>query len=231
MPVPDRREAVDRHLLRDTAYTALRDAIVEGTLAPGEVLHDNELCEWLALSRTPVRAALMRLHDDGLVELAPQRYTRVACVSRRDVREMFPLLAAVHGLATELAVPRLTKPDLTVLQRENETLVAALRERNAPAAYAADERFHAVFVRVSANREIARSLAPLSARLARLERLVTDILPGRRSVAQHQAIATRAAAGDARAAASAARENWMTLGALLDRSLAGAEPAQPTTSS
>jgi DNA-binding GntR family transcriptional regulator len=231
MPVPDRREAVDRHLLRDTAYTALRDAIVDGTLAPGEVLHDHELCKWLALSRTPVRAALMRLHDDGLVELAPQRYTRVASMSRTDVREMFPLLAAVHGLATELAVPRLAKADIALLQRENETLVAALRERDASAAYAADERFHAVFVRVAANREIERSLGPLTARLARFERLATDALPGRRSVAQHQAIATRAAAGDARGAASAARENWMTLGALLDRALASADGPQPTTSS
>lgn len=222
MPVPERREAVDRHLLRDTAYAALRDAIVDGTLAPGEVLHDSELCEWLALSRTPVRAALMRLHDDGLVEMAPQRYTRVSELSRRDVRQMFPLLAAVHGLATELATPALTPADVAKLRRENEAFVAALRGRDAAGAYAADDRFHAVFVRAAANREVERSLAQLGGRVARLERLVTRALPGRRSVAQHEAILVRAASGDASGAASAARENWMTLGALLDRSLAGA---------
>jgi DNA-binding GntR family transcriptional regulator len=221
MPVPDRREAVDRHLLRDTAYSALREAIVEGTLAPGEVLHDHELCQWLALSRTPVRAALMRLHDDGLVELEPQRYTRVACVSRRDIRDMFPLLAAVHGLATELAVARLTETDLARLRHENEAMVGALRDRDPRAAYAADERFHAIFVRVAANRDVARTLASLGARLARLERVAKDVLPGRRSAAQHEAMVARASIGDARGAASAARENWMTLGALLDRSLAG----------
>jgi DNA-binding GntR family transcriptional regulator len=224
MPVPDRREAVDRHLLRDTAYTALREAIVDGTLAPGEVLHDGELCDWLALSRTPVRAALMRLSDDGLIEMAPQRYTRVTPLDRRDVREMFPVLAAVHGLATEMAVPRLGPAEHERLRRENAAFVAALAERDAAAAYSADERFHAAFVRAAGNREIVRSLDRLTCRLARLERLVTRALPGRRSVAQHEAIVDRAASGDARGAASAARENWLTLGTLLDRSLAAAAP-------
>ena len=56
----------------------LREAIVDGTLAPGEQLHDEELCGWLGLSRTPVRDALRRLRDEGLVEMAPQRFTRVA---------------------------------------------------------------------------------------------------------------------------------------------------------
>ena len=60
MPVPQQRGTLDRHLLRDEAYAALRDAIVAGTLAPGEQLHDAELCAWLGLSRTPVRNALAR---------------------------------------------------------------------------------------------------------------------------------------------------------------------------
>ena len=51
---------------------------MDGTLAPGERLRDQELCEWLGLSRTPVREALSRLEQDGLVETAPQRYTQVA---------------------------------------------------------------------------------------------------------------------------------------------------------
>ena len=62
--------------------TRLCEAIVDGTLAPGEVLHDDELCAWLGLSRTPVRDALRRLRDEGLVEMAPQRFTRVASLTR-----------------------------------------------------------------------------------------------------------------------------------------------------
>jgi DNA-binding GntR family transcriptional regulator len=220
MPVPDRPAGVERQLLRDTAYAALRDAIVVGTLAPGEHLHDAELCSWLSLSRTPVRDALAHLRDDGLVEMAPQRYTRVTPLTRREVCELVPVLAAVHALATELAVPRLAAEDLATLQAENERFVTALRERDTTRAFDADDRFHAVCVGRASNREIIRVLDRLTPRLQRLEQLVPEAMPGRRSVAQHQAIASRAAAGDAAGAASAVRENWMTLGAVIDRALA-----------
>jgi DNA-binding GntR family transcriptional regulator len=220
MPVPQDREAVDRHLLRDTAYDRLCDAIVEGTLAPGESLHDGELCGWLGLSRTPVRDALSRLRDEGLVEMAPQRFTRVATISVRDVYEVVPLLAAVHGLATELAVPRLGAAEIRELRIHNEAMIAAVREHDARAAYRADESFHEVFVDMCGNEEIPRVLARLQPRLHRVEVLCKGELPGGRSVAQHEAILTRAETGDAPGAASAVRANWMTLGAVLERAFA-----------
>ena len=211
---------MDRRLLRDTAYSALCDAIVTGTLAPGEDLHDDELCGWLGLSRTPVRDALARLKDEGLVDMAPQRYTRVAALTLRDVHETVPLLAAIHALATELAVPHLGPDEHEALQAANEEFVAALRARDGPAAYAADDRFHAVFARACGNDEVGRVLDRLTPRLHRLERLGGDLLPGRRSVAQHHAIISRAGTGDAPATASAVRANWITLGSVLERSLA-----------
>ena len=220
MPVPQDRETVDRHLLRDTAYDRLCDAIVAGTLAPGEALHDGELCDWLGLSRTPVRDALGRLRDEGLVEMAPQRFTRVASMTVRDVYEVIPLLAAVHGLATELAVPRFDASDIRELRVHNDAFSTALRARDARAAYDADERFHDVFVDMSGNRELARVLGRLQPRLHRVEVLCDGDLPGRRSVAQHEAIITRAETGDPPGAASATRANWMTLGAVLERAFA-----------
>ena len=80
MPVPQQRAAVERQLLRENAYTMLCGAIVDGTLAPGESLHDDELCAWLGLSRTPVRDALGRLAEDGLVEIARSAGSR-GCLS------------------------------------------------------------------------------------------------------------------------------------------------------
>jgi DNA-binding GntR family transcriptional regulator len=220
MPVPQQRDAVHRRLLRDDAYTMLRMAIVDGTLGPGEALHDEELCSWLGLSRTPVRDALGRLAEDGLVEIAPQRYTRVSDVSARDAQDAFPLLASVHALATELAVPRLGRADLIRLRRANDAFVGALAGRRADQAYDADDAFHQVFVDAAANRDIARTLTHLMPRVRRLETLNRGPLPGRRSVAQHEAVIGRAGSGDARGAASAVRENWLELGALVTRSLA-----------
>jgi DNA-binding GntR family transcriptional regulator len=223
MPVPSDPKTAERHLLRDTAYEALRDAIVAGTLAPGERLHDGEICEWLHLSRTPVRDALTRLEDEGLVETSPQRFTRVRALTPLDAQHSFPLLATIHALAAELAVPRLTAADLTELRLANEAFVAAMEGGAATATYAADDRFHHVFVRACGNPDVTQVLQRMDARLHRLEILRSGALPGRRSAAQHEAIIARATAGDVAGTASATRENWLTLGQLVERTLTIAE--------
>ncbi len=229
MPVPSEHRAAERHLLRDTAYEAIRDAIVAGTLAPGEHLHDGELCDWLHLSRTPVREALTRLEDEGLIQTAPQRFTRVTPLVPQDARDSFPLLAAVHALAAELAVPALVEADLTELRLANAAFVAAVESGAARATYAADDRFHRVFVRACGNPVVVSTLTRMEARLHRLEVLRTGALPGRRSAAQHDAIVARAAVGDAGGAASATRENWLELGRLVEETLTLAAAPEPET--
>lgn len=214
MPVPERQAALDRDLLRDRAYATIRDAIVDGTLAPGERLRDQELCTWLGLSRTPVREALNRLEQDGLVETAPQRFTRVTPLDRRAARDAFPVVAALHALATELAVPKLTEADRGALRDANNRFSEALRDGDVDAALEADDAFHGVFVTAAANAEIPRTLERLMPRIRRLERLRFGSLSGRASVKQHAEILL-AAPEDA---AELVKQNWLSLGALIDRS-------------
>ena len=175
---------------------------------------------WLGLSRTPIRGALVRLEDEGLVECAPQRFTRVMPLDAQCARDLFPVLAVLHGLATELGVPRMTPERPAVVERRQRRLRAGrCGPSTAAAAYDADERFHAVFLRAAGNDHVLRMIDRLAPQLHRLERQTAQSLPGRRSVAQHQALVARAAAGDAAAAVSAAQANWMTLGALIERTL------------
>lgn len=227
MPVPDARRAVRRELLRDGAYATLRDAIVDGTLAPGEQLHDAELCRWLGLSRTPIREALTRLGEDGLVEALPQRYTRVTTFDARDAEQTFPLLAVLHGLATELAVPRLRAADLAALNGAQSAYLRALRAGECAQAFDADDRFHQIFVERAANPQVEQALARLLPALQRMEQRALGRPPGRTAVAQHRAIIERATAGNATGAATAARANWITLGGLVQRELAEAEAGAP----
>src|SRR3954469_8460165 len=145
MPVPQ-EDPFERDLLRDRAYAAIRDAIVDGTLAPGERLRDQELTAWLGLSRTPVREALARLEADGLVETAPQRFTRVAPLDRREASDAFPVVAALHALAAELAAPRLTAGDIDRRKHANARFADALQQGDVDAALQADDEFHGVFV-------------------------------------------------------------------------------------
>jgi len=227
MPVPAQNAALERDLLRDRAYVTIRDAIVDGTLTPGERLRDQELCAWLGLSRTPVREALSRLEQDGLVETEPQRYTRVTPLDRRAARDAFPVVAALHGLATELALgvaaqagdaaqgaSRLTEVDRATMRDANDRFATALQQGDVDAALQADDDFHGVFVTAAANAEIPRALERLMPRIRRLERLRFGSLSGRASVKQHAEILT-AAPEDA---AVLVKQNWLSLGALIDRS-------------
>jgi DNA-binding GntR family transcriptional regulator len=102
------------------------------------------------------------------------------------------------------------------MRKANEDFAAALRANDVDRALAADDRFHAVFVQASANREIARSLERLMPKVRRLERARFGSLAGRRSVQGHDQIITLCASGEAEAAAQAVREQWLALGALID---------------
>ena len=218
MPVPADRAALERDLLRDRAYITLRDAIIDGTLAPGERLRDQELTEWLGLSRTPVREALSRLEQDGLVETEPQRFTRVSPLDRRAANDAFPIVATLHALAAELGVPRLTAEDLDGMRAANERFAAALKADDVDAALDADDAFHATLLAASANSELEGTLDRLMPRLRRLERLRFGSLAGRASVRQHDGIIAAAATQDVQQTAERVRENWLSLGTLIDRS-------------
>jgi DNA-binding GntR family transcriptional regulator len=220
MPVPSGRAATSRTLLRDQAYVRLRDAILDGTLEPGEQLKDAEIAEWLGLSRTPIREALARLEEYGLVETAPNRYTRVTPLSAVDAQDAFTVVAALHSLAAWLGAPRVEESELATMRKANEDFAAALRANDVDRALAADDRFHAVLVQASANREIARSLERLMPKVRRLERARFGSLAGRRSVQGHDQIIALCASGEAEAAAQAVREQWLALGALIDQTFA-----------
>ena len=137
------------------------------------------------------------------METAPQRYTQVAPLYRREVRDAFPVVAAVHALAAELAVPRLTDKDFKALRAANRRFAEALERDRVDAALAEDDAFHAIFVDAAANGEIPRVLDRLMPRIRRLERLRFGSLAGRDSVRQHDGIIAAAAAGESAKTANA----------------------------
>jgi len=204
-----------KSLLRDDAYRAIRDAIVDGTLAPGERLNDPELTAWLGISRTPVREALARLEQSGLVQTKPGRFTIVSPVDARETRAAQSVAAAMHELAVREAVPMLSNVELDVMREANKRFAAALRRDDVEAALAADDAFHEVAVAASANLMIRSVLEQVAPILRRVERLRFSSLTGRGSVAQHRMIIELCAAGEAEQAGLAARANWQTLGDLL----------------
>lgn len=203
----------------------IRDAIVDGTLVPGERLNDADLAQWLGVSRTPVREALARLEHAGLVQTKPGRYTIVSPLDVRAVRAAGSVTAAMHELAVREAMPGLSPAEFGAMREANARFAAALRRGDVEAALAADDEFHGVTVTACANEAVRTVLEQFTPVLRRLERLRFSSLGGRGSVAQHERIIALCEAGDAEGAAAATRANWQTLVPLLDAALPGsAEP-------
>lgn len=211
MPVPSAHDVHKRSLLRDDVYASLRDAIVDGTLAPGERLRDGELGAWLGVSRTPIREALLRLERAGLVVARPGHSTTVAAFDPASTLSAQQVSAAMHELAARLAVPQLPAGALDTLAEANRRFAAALAANDVEAAVAADDAFHAVFVDACGNPMVAEVLEQTTPVLRRVERLRFASLQARDSVAQHERIIGLARRQDSEGTALAVRENWLSL--------------------
>ena len=218
MPIPQDAgaNALKRGLLRDEVYTRLRDAIVDGTFAPGEKLRDLELADWLGVSRTPVREAILRLSAAGLVNAAPGRSTTVAPLEVKAIRDAQSVVAAMHRLAVEQAVAQLTGDDFRAMRTANKAFAAAMKGGDADAALAADDEFHAIPVRASGNTAIATVLDQFSPIVRRLERQRFGSFTGRASVTLHDRLVDLCETGDVEAAAEVSHETWQSLQPLLD---------------
>lgn len=213
MPTPLPHGIHKRSLLRNDVYDSIRNAIVDGTFAPGERLKDPELESWLGVSRTPIREALLRLERAGLVVTTPGRATIVAPLDAQSTRNAQQVVAAMHELATRLAVPALTDTHLAAMAAANARFAAALEGDDVDVALAADDDFHAVMLKVCGNDMIPTVLDASLPLLRRVERQRFSSQAARHSVTAHAQIIKLASMGDTDGAALATRENWLSLGA------------------
>ena len=192
-------------------HARLRDAIVDGSLAPGEQLRDAELATRLGVSRTPVREALLELARAGLVQATPGRSTVVAPIDPAAVRDAQAVVGALHAVAVRAAVPRLTPAQLDEMRTANDAFAAAQRAGDLQGALEADDRFHRVAVAAADNTAVADVLAQYEPVLRRAERLRFASHEGAASAERHARLIALCAAGDAEGAARLAAETWQTL--------------------
>lgn len=210
MPIPQDAPPLPRTLLRNNVFERLRDAVVDGTFAPGEQLKDVELASWLGVSRTPVREALLRLAASGLVVTQPGRSTVVSLVDDRKVRDARDVVAALHQLAVRQTVGSLTGEHLERMRAANRVFAAAIHAGDVDAALDADDLLHAVPVEALGNQAVTAVLDQFGPVVRRAERLRFSS-SGEASITAHDAFIALCAAGDAEGAAAAAFATWHSL--------------------
>jgi GntR family transcriptional regulator, rspAB operon transcriptional repressor len=103
----------------EQVFRRVREAILDGKLAPGAVMSQVALADELGVSRTPLREALRMLQSEGLVHAEPNRRVRVAAASARDLEELYVTRVTLEAEAIRLAVPRMTAEHIAHLEGFN----------------------------------------------------------------------------------------------------------------
>ena len=106
-----------RRRLVDDAAETLRKAILDGRFLPGARLRQTDLADQLAISRTPIREALVRLQQEGLVDLLPGGGVRVKLLDLDEAVELYDLREMLDGLAARLAAGRADAATFTRLEQ------------------------------------------------------------------------------------------------------------------
>lgn len=207
MPLPSKERATTHENASDVAYQQLKEWIIDGPLEAGEAVRDVEIAQMLGVSRTPVREALIRLSQEGLVEFARGRGTRVAALRHERAPSLYRLGAELDGLAAELAAERLTDAEI---ERMRVTLAQLAVERDPARLRLLDEELHGVYHQASGNQPLVEMMAQVHSELRRLERVAFQDAQIRAEAHQeHSAIIDALAARDAARARKLASANWL----------------------
>jgi DNA-binding GntR family transcriptional regulator len=125
-------------------YDALRDEILMLSMAPGSHIDEARIESRFAISRTPIREALIRLQADGLVRFLPNRGYYVSSIDFTDLPRAFESLDLLQAAVLKLAALRRTEEDLAHMVQENASYLSASTARDHTAMTEANHRFHLV---------------------------------------------------------------------------------------
>ncbi len=189
---------ITRTGLHEQAAARLRTMLVEGRIAPGAKLNERELAEQLRVSRTPLREAIKMLATEGLVDLLPNRGAVAVKLSETDVQHSFELLAALEGLAGELAAQRITEAELNELRAKHYEMLACFARRDLPGYYRLNAQIHAGINEAARNPVFSNTYRSVNARVQSMRyRTNQNEAKWKRAVKEHEQMIEALAARDA----------------------------------
>jgi DNA-binding GntR family transcriptional regulator len=181
---------VEKHLtLRERILETIRDAIMAGTLKPGEKVAEPELASRFGISRTPIREAFRQLESEGYLTVIPRKGALVAAFSPKDVEEFYAIKSILEGYAARKACIRLSTREINKLEAINEKLREIANEGDVRHFFKVHNSFHELFIKGAGNEKLAEMIGALVKKFQRL-RLASLSKPGRMkiSVEEHEKI-------------------------------------------
>ncbi len=210
----------------DIIADALEGLIFDGTFTDGDRLDEVQLAERFSVSRTPIREALHRLAQSGLVEQLPRRGVFVRQPGPVELIEMFEVMAELEATSARFAALRISDEALQELHDANARCNEAVEARDSDGYYRENERFHKILYRQSGNSFLEQECLRLHRRLQPFRRIQLR-LRGRlkQSMAEHEAVVAALEEGDGAAAAEAIRGHVAVQGEKFHHLMASLKPS------
>jgi DNA-binding GntR family transcriptional regulator len=210
LPAPAAR--VEHLPLSRLIHQWLRDAILTGALAPGQVLRQQELAKRFNASRVPLREALSHLEAEGLVVLRPRRGFAVTSLETSELLEIFQLRMIIEEHGGYVACLSRTEQDVrrleTCLEQMNRLAVRSPTKQQLARLAALNQDFHDILISASRRRHLQQISANLRAKIEPYIRLeVAMTRQFEEAHADHHAILAAFKAGDAAEVARLSREH------------------------
>jgi len=196
-------------LLKEQAYVALKDRLVDGRYPPGTFLSERLLVANFGMSKTPIRFALERLEAEGFVTISPRRGIVVREPSVQEIADQFALRFAIERYVVESLAGRLTAEQVRCLRSQVQAQQKAAEADDLATCIRLDGDFHILFCEFLGNREILRAMSRIRERMTLVIALVFRQSAARKepSWQEHRAIAEAVIEGNAAAAVARLREH------------------------
>ena len=183
--------------LEEKVYSTLEEEILSGKLKRGEQLREIALSRRLNASRTPIRGALHRLAEDGLIEICANRGATVVGVTPQDIEDIYAVRMRLEGLAARLAAERMSEEDKEELISTVELSEFYLQKGNEARGGELDSEFHSIIFKASGSRHLCKILSDLHKNIKAYRKLsLSHAKRAERSVAEHRGILNAIIAGN-----------------------------------
>ena len=184
--------------LEEQVFNSLEEEILTGKLKRGDALAEISLSKRLGVSRTPLRAALHRLAEEGLIEIPTNRSAVVIGVGRNELVDIYKIRMRLEGLASREAATRISDEDKKKLRDSVELSEFYIGKQDTEHLKELDSEFHNIIYRASGNRLLYKTLSELH-RNIKVYRKLSLTVPERleKSVEEHREILNAIEAGDA----------------------------------
>lgn len=160
---------IKRKFIKDEAYDLISTKIISGELKPKTRIRINEMSEALGISRTPVREAILRLEDEGLILSKANRWTMVAPINIEETLNIYPIISSLECLALKLGFSNIDDKMIENLENINEKIKKIQSKKNHIKILELDQAFHKEIINLCDNKEIESILYGLKRKVSRVD--------------------------------------------------------------